>query len=112
MRVFAIEAVGQLVGMGLADHVRTGVEQTLHRRRGGARHAVRRQPVGAAEAGLVAGDIVNVLGAEGESRERAARGSGKLNVGVAAESAEGIAIENAGHAGFYRARGDRAAAGF
>jgi hypothetical protein len=51
----------------------------------------------------VPGDIVNVFGAEGKSRERTARGAGKFSVGVAAESADGIAIENAAHTEFYRA---------
>ena len=51
---------------------------------------VRRQPRGAAEAGLMAGDVVKILDAERKSGERAAAGTLQRGVGVRAKSAERI----------------------
>ena len=82
VRVLARQAPRHFLGVGLADEVRAGVEQQLHRGRRARRRPVRAQPVGTAEAGPLAGDVVDVLHGEGEARERPARRALHFDVGV------------------------------
>ena len=67
--VLAVQAVGQLVGDGLADHGGTGIEQALNGRCRCGRRCVRARPIGIAAAGHVTGDIEYVLGREAETRQ-------------------------------------------
>jgi hypothetical protein len=83
--------------VGLAGEARPGVEQQLHRGRRGARRLVRAQPVGIAETGLGAGDIVDVLGGERQPCQRAAARALRFDVGMAAERADLIAVEYGTH---------------
>ncbi len=71
MRVLAVEAVGQFIGLGFADHVSTGGQQLRNHRCSLCSGIMRCQPVRTAEAGLVAGDVVYILDAESQPRERA-----------------------------------------
>ena len=74
-RVLAQDAQRDLVGDGLADQRRAGIEQRLHRPGMPCRHRMRARPVVIAAAGRMAGDIEQVLRREGEATQtgRAAR---------------------------------------
>src|SRR5689334_19642336 len=93
MMVLTLKAERELVGVRFAEHVRTGVEKLLHDRCGFHRRVVRVQPRRAAESGLVPGNVVDVLHAEGQARKRPLARSFARYVGVPRESAELIALE-------------------
>jgi hypothetical protein len=59
------------------------------------RRVVRGKPVGTAEAGLVAGNIENVLEPEAQPGKRSRRRAWHFDMGVAAEGTEWIPIEHA-----------------
>jgi hypothetical protein len=90
VRILAREAPGQFVGVGLADEMRARVEQPLNDRRRLRRGPVGAQPVGAAEAGPVACDVVDVLDRELEPHEWPVRRALDLDVGMAAEGSEPV----------------------
>ena len=71
-RVLAEDAERDLVGNGLADKGRAGVEQGLYRPGMPLRNRVRAHPIGVAAAGRTAGDIEQILGREGQPGERPA----------------------------------------
>ena len=97
MRVFAGQTVGQLVGMRLAEHVRAGIEQTLHRGRGDGCRRMCLEPFRAAEAGAMACDVVYILRTERVTRKRPPSGSGAFDVSVVAERIDVVAIEYGSH---------------
>ena len=70
VRVLAGEAVRQFVGMSLAGKVGARVEQPLHGGRGLHRRFVGGEPGRVSEPCPCAGDVEDVLDAEGEARER------------------------------------------
>ena len=90
VRILAREAPGQFVGVGLADEMRARVEQPLNDRRRLRRGTVGAQPVGAAETGPVARDVVDVLDCEREPQERPVRRALDLDLGIAAEGSEPV----------------------
>jgi len=96
MRVFAVQAVGQFIGLGFSEHVGTDSEQRHHNGRGACRRRMGGQPVGAAESGFMSGDVVDVLDAKGQAGERPRAGAGHGNMGVPAECAQRI-IRNFHH---------------
>src|SRR5262247_3164671 len=61
------------------------VQQPLNGWRRARRGSVSAQPVGTAEAGPVAGDVVNVLDCERKAHERPVRRALHLDVGIVAE---------------------------
>ncbi len=85
------------VGVGLADEMRARVEQPLNDRRRMRRGTVGAQPVGAAEAGPVGRDVVDVLDREREPRERPVRRAPHLDVGMAAEGSEPVVGDDLVH---------------
>jgi hypothetical protein len=87
VEVLAVEAEGELVGDGLADHVRAGIEQLLDSRGVRGRRRMARQPIRIAATGHAAGDVEDVLGGKGKALERAARGAVDFEVTVRAEGA-------------------------
>lgn len=95
----AVDAEGELVERRLADQPRPGVEEGAHRRRGGARGAVRAQPFRAAGASDEALDVEKILGGEGEAVEQATRPADDDEVAVAAEGAEVVRHGIEGRAG-------------
>ncbi len=93
MCVLAIETVCELVSVRLADNMRTGVEETLHRRSRYCSSVMRRKPIRIAETGLVAGDIVKILDAAAQASERAISTRRNLDMRVTAESADCVACK-------------------
>ena len=63
MRILAVKTECHLIGVCLAGDLRARVEQALNDRRSRIRRIMRCQPRRAAEAGLVAGDVVEILDA-------------------------------------------------
>jgi len=98
MRVLALQTVGEFVGLRLAHYVRASIQESSRHRRRTCRGPMRAQPVGAAEAGPVPGDVVDVLHAEGETGERTPPRAAHGDVRVPAECIQRIAFEYAGHA--------------
>src|SRR5208337_302023 len=72
-RVLADDTERDLVGDGLADQCRSGIEQALDRPGMPRWYRVRARPVGIAAAGRMTGDIEQILGRKSEARERPAR---------------------------------------
>ena len=97
MRVFTLQAVSELVGLGLAERIRAGVQKPLHDGCGARCGLMRAQPVGTAESGLVPCDVVDILDAEGEACERPAPRAAHRGMRVAAEGVERIAFEYVRH---------------
>ena len=97
MGVLSREAPGHLFGVRLAHQARAGIEEALHRGRRAGRRVVRAQPVRAAEAGLLAGDVVDVLGREVEAGERAARRAIALDVRMPAKCAQLVFVDDLVH---------------
>ena len=97
VRILARQAPGQFVGVGLADEMRARIEQPLNDRRRLRRGPVGAQPVGAAEAGPVARDVVDVLDREREPQERPLRRALHLDVGMAAEGSEPVVGDDLVH---------------
>jgi len=97
VRILARQAPGQFVGVGLADEMRARVEQPLNDRRRLRRRPVGAQPVGAAEAGPVARDVVDVLDREREPQERPVGRALHLDVGMAAEGSEPVVGDDLVH---------------
>ena len=97
MRILARQAPGQFVGVGLADEIRARVEQPLNDRRRLRRGTVGAQPVGTAETGLVARDVVDVLDRERESQERPVRRALHLDVGMAAKGSKPVVGDDLVH---------------
>src|SRR5215831_18089324 len=60
MEVLAVQAIGQLIGDGLADQIGTGRQQALDRGRGGGGWWMGGEPVWIAAAGHMAGNIEDV----------------------------------------------------
>ena len=85
MDVFAVEAVGHFVGMGLADHVGARGEQSLDGRRGMIGGRMRLEPNRIAIARAVSGNVEHVLDAETASPQRAAAAALERHVGMPAE---------------------------
>jgi hypothetical protein len=71
--ILAQNAERYLVGDGLADQSRAGIEQRLHRPGVARRHRVRARPVVVAAAGGVARDVEQIFRREGETVQRAMR---------------------------------------
>ena len=88
--VLAGQAVGQLVGQCLADHARAGIEELLDSDRRLACRRMAAQPVGMPEAGPVAGNMKQILGAEREAGQGAVLGACQGHVVIAAKGAERI----------------------
>ncbi len=74
--ILAEDAERDLVGDGLADQARAGVEQALHGPGVARRDGMRPAPVRVAAAGRVAGHVEQILGRERQAGERAARSAG------------------------------------
>ena len=74
--VLAQDAERDLVGDGLADQRRAGVEQALHRPGVPRRNRVLPRPVRVPAAGRMPRDVEEVLGRERQAGERAAGGAG------------------------------------
>jgi hypothetical protein len=87
------EAPGQFLGVGLAHEMRARVQQPLHNRRRARRGLVGAEPVGAAEARLVARDVVDILNCKREPREWPVRRTLNFDMGIAAEGSEPV-IDN------------------
>ena len=96
MHILAVEAVGQFVGMGLADHARAGREQTLDRGRGARRRRVSVEPYRIAVSGAMTGNVVHVLDGKSQTVERATRRSVQFDMGMAAERVVGIVGDHCG----------------
>ena len=90
MRVLAVQAVRQLIGLRFAGHVGARGEQCGDDRRGMRGRRMRRQPLGTAETGPVTGDVVDILDAEGQPGERPRAGAGNGDMRMPAESAQRI----------------------
>ena len=90
MGVLAENAAGELVGVGLADHVGAGIDKRLHHRGGAGCGRMQRQPVRIACAGDVAGDVEKILGRECEPGQRPPRRALQSRGGVGAEGVQGI----------------------
>ena len=98
MRVLAIQAVRHFVGVRFADDLRAGIEQPLYCRCRCRGRRVRFEPRETAEAGFMPADVVKVLDAARETRERPIRGSRDLRMCVTAECAYHIALQHVLHA--------------
>ena len=96
MHVLAVEAVGQFVGVGLADHAGAGREQALDRGSGARRRRMRLEPQRIAVAGAMPGDIEHVLDRKGQAAQRAIRRSSQFDMVVAAEGVERIVRNHCG----------------
>jgi hypothetical protein len=97
VRVLSREAPSQFVGVGLADEVRTRIEQALNCRRRMRRRAVGAEPIGAAESRPVARNVVDVFDSKGESLKRPFSRAGHLNVRMVAERSEPIVGDDLVH---------------
>ena len=97
MPVLSGEAVRQLVGVGLAGEIGAGIEQPLHRDRGLDRRLVGGEPGRVSESGPGAGDVEDVLGSEGEPRERTVARTLQRHVVVAAERPDRILERQSRH---------------
>ena len=85
VHVLAVEAVGHLVGVGLADHAGASGQQALDCRGSPRCGRMGFEPDRVAVAGAMAGDVEHVLDREGQAAQRAFGRAGKLDVGVAAK---------------------------
>ena len=81
--VLSREAPSQFVSVGLADEMRTCIEQALNCRCRTRRRAVGAEPIGAAESRPMACNVVDVLDGKGESLKRPVSRAGHLNVRTA-----------------------------
>ena len=97
VRVLSREAPSQLVSVGLADEMRTCIEQALNCRCRTHRRAVGAQPIGAAESRPVARDVVDVFDGKGEALKRPVRRAGHLDVCMMAERSEPIVGDDLVH---------------
>jgi hypothetical protein len=88
MGVLALQAVGDLVGHGLADQAGAGIDERRHRRRRRRRMAA--PPVRAAASGDVPGHVVDVLGRERQPGKRALGGAGDAKSALRRERAQRI----------------------
>ena len=96
MHVLAVEAIGHLVGVGLADHAGAGGEQALDRRGRSRGRRMGLEPDRVAVAGAMAGDVEHVLDGEGQAAQRTVRRAAQFDMGVAAEGIVGIAQHHCG----------------
>ena len=91
MGVLTKNAAGELVGVGLADHVGAGIYERLHYRSGAGCRQMQRQPVRIACAGDVARDVEQILGRERETGQQPPRHAPQSRSRVGAERVQGIA---------------------
>jgi len=96
MHVFAVETVGEFIGVRFADHARAGVEEPLHARRGLFGRRMRLEPDRVAVAGAMPCDIVDVLHRHGEPGERACAATIERDVGVTRERVERVVRDHCG----------------
>ena len=94
MPVLPVQAIGEFVGMGLADHPRAGIEQALHRDRRPIGHGMGFEPHRIAEAAAVSGDVIEVLDAERSPAERPCGRTFHSDMRVPAERTQRIARQN------------------
>ena len=90
MGVYPGDAEGELVDGGLADEFGAGVDQGLDGGGGGFGYIVGAQPFRAAGPGDEAGDVEQVLGAEGQPGEGALGRPGDVDLDVPAKGAKVI----------------------
>ena len=79
--VLAEDAERHLVGDGLADQGRAGIEQPLHGPGVARRDRILPRPVRVAAAGRMPGDVEQILGGEGQAGERTVRRTGDAQAG-------------------------------
>jgi hypothetical protein len=91
MAVVAVQTVGQFVGDGFADQRRAGIEQGLNRRCGARRRRVRRHPSRITGACDAAGEVEQILSAEGEASKPSRLGARDGEQAVGTEGAYAIA---------------------
>ena len=87
VEVLTVEAEGEFIGDGLAQHIRAGVEQRLHHGRMARGRLMGGEPIGIAAASHPAGDVEDVLHRKGQALQRAARGAGDSKIAVRTEGA-------------------------
>ena len=97
VRVDAVDAEGDLVSLRFPDNAGARRQQPFNYHRSFRRHRMRLQPIGIAERGTNARDVINVLNAEGQAGEWSLLCPGDLNVRVPAESIQLIPLENGWH---------------
>src|SRR5688500_10813246 len=98
MGVLAVQAVRELVGLRPAHHASTCIQEQLDGGGGRACFVVRCEPFRAAEPGLAPGYVVDVLGAERKTGKRTVGRAFELGMGMPAESADRVALEDERHA--------------
>jgi hypothetical protein len=96
MRVFAIETVGEFVGVGLADHTRAGIEETLYARRRSRCRRMGLEPNGIAVAGATSRNVVDILHGHRKTGERAPAAAVKCDVGMTRERVERVVWNHCG----------------
>ena len=67
MEILAVQAIGELVGDGLADEIGAGSQKPVDRRGIRGRRRMGGEPVGIAAARDMARDVVDVLGGKAKS---------------------------------------------
>src|SRR5262245_44947488 len=97
VRILAREAPGQFFGMGLTDEICARVKQPLNDGRRARRGLMCAQPVGTAEAGPVARDIIDVLDSELKPMQRPVRCALDLDVSIAAKGSEPVVDDDLVH---------------
>jgi hypothetical protein len=92
MTVLPVEAIGELIGLRFPDQACPGIHKTINH---AGRYSGRRmgpQPIGAARAGGVTGDVENILGGEGQSSQSPLIGAVERHRRMRAECAEAVDV--------------------